>query len=152
MRRSLHHGILVQLPMPAHIDEERVLGAIDYEKDVDGFHPLNIGRLSQRGREPLFVPCTPRGCIELLERSGIPIAGKEAVVLGRSNVVGGGDLISFRPISVRAQHILRASAPSSIFHNSPPVTKKQVLHKYSTYRCEASTLEAGNKKKHVIRV
>ena len=82
------HGILVQLPMPKHIDEERVLSAIDYEKDVDGFHPLNIGRLSQRGREPLFVPCTPRGCIELLERTGIPIAGKEAVVVGRSNVVG----------------------------------------------------------------
>ena len=82
------HGILVQLPMPKHINEERVLGAIDYEKDVDGFHPLNIGRLSQRGREPLFVPCTPRGCIEILERSGIPIAGKEAVVVGRSNVVG----------------------------------------------------------------
>lgn len=82
------HGILVQLPMPKHINEERVLGAIDYEKDVDGFHPLNIGRLSQRGREPLFVPCTPRGCIELLERTGIPIAGKEAVVVGRSNVVG----------------------------------------------------------------
>ena len=82
------HGILVQLPMPDHIDEERVLGAIDYEKDVDGFHPLNTGRLAQRGREPLFVPCTPRGCIELLERSGIEIAGKEAVVVGRSNVVG----------------------------------------------------------------
>ena len=82
------HGILVQLPMPGHIDEERVLGAIDYEKDVDGFHPLNTGRLAQRGREPLFVPCTPRGCIELLERSGIEIAGKEAVVVGRSNVVG----------------------------------------------------------------
>ena len=82
------HGILVQLPMPPHIDEERVLGAIDYEKDVDGFHPLNIGRLSQRGREPLFTPCTPRGCIELLERSGVAIAGKEAVVVGRSNVVG----------------------------------------------------------------
>lgn len=82
------HGILVQLPMPDHINEERVLGAIDYEKDVDGFHPLNVGRLAQRGREPLFVPCTPRGCIELLERSGVEIAGKEAVVVGRSNVVG----------------------------------------------------------------
>ena len=82
------HGILVQLPMPDHIDEERVLGAISYEKDVDGFHPLNTGRLAQRGREPLFVPCTPRGCIELLERSGVEIAGKEAVVVGRSNVVG----------------------------------------------------------------
>lgn len=82
------HGILVQLPLPDHIDDEEVLGAISIEKDVDGFHPLNIGRLSMKRREPLFVPCTPRGCIELLLRMNIPIAGKEAVVLGRSNIVG----------------------------------------------------------------
>lgn len=82
------HGILVQLPLPAHIDEEEILGAISIEKDVDGFHPLNIGRLSMKRREPLFVPCTPRGCIELLDRMHIPIEGKEAVVLGRSNIVG----------------------------------------------------------------
>lgn len=82
------HGILVQLPLPAHLDEEEILGAISIEKDVDGFHPLNIGRLSMKRREPLFVPCTPRGCIELLDRMHIPIEGKEAVVLGRSNIVG----------------------------------------------------------------
>ena len=81
-------GILVQLPLPAHIDEERVLSAISIEKDVDGFHPLNIGKLAMRGRDPLFVPCTPKGCIELLERSGIEISGRRAVVIGRSNIVG----------------------------------------------------------------
>jgi methylenetetrahydrofolate dehydrogenase (NADP+)/methenyltetrahydrofolate cyclohydrolase len=81
-------GILVQLPMPAHIDEERVLSLINIEKDVDGFSPLNIGRLAQKGREPLFVPCTPYGCIHLLEKSGVKIEGANAVVLGRSNIVG----------------------------------------------------------------
>ena len=81
-------GILVQLPMPAHINEERVLSLINIEKDVDGFSPLNIGRLAQKGREPLFVPCTPYGCIYLLERSGVQIEGANAVVLGRSNIVG----------------------------------------------------------------
>lgn len=82
------HGILVQLPLPDHIDDETILGAISIEKDVDGFHPLNIGRLSMKRREPLFVPCTPKGCIELLDRSGVTIEGKRAVVLGRSNIVG----------------------------------------------------------------
>lgn len=82
------HGILVQLPLPAHLDEERVLAAIGIEKDVDGFHPINIGRLAMKGRRPMFVPCTPAGCIELLDRYGIEIEGKEAVVLGRSNIVG----------------------------------------------------------------
>ncbi len=82
------HGILVQLPLPDHIDDEAVLAAISLEKDVDGFHPLNIGRLSMKRREPLFVPCTPKGCIELLDRSGIEIGGRNAVVLGRSNIVG----------------------------------------------------------------
>ena len=82
------HGILVQLPLPAHIDEEEILAAISIEKDVDGFHPLNIGRLSMKRREPLFVPCTPKGCVELLIRTGVQIEGKQAVVLGRSNIVG----------------------------------------------------------------
>jgi methylenetetrahydrofolate dehydrogenase (NADP+) / methenyltetrahydrofolate cyclohydrolase len=82
------NGILVQLPMPAHIDEERVLQLINIEKDVDGFSPLNIGRLAQKGREPLFVPCTPFGCIYLLEQAGVKIDGANAVVLGRSNIVG----------------------------------------------------------------
>jgi len=82
------HGILVQLPLPDHLDDEEILGAISLEKDVDGFHPLNIGRLSMKRRDPLFVPCTPKGCIELLDRSGVTIEGKRAVVLGRSNIVG----------------------------------------------------------------
>src|SRR5512138_860295 len=81
-------GILVQLPMPSHINEERVLSLISIEKDVDGFSPLNIGRLAQKGREPLFVPCTPYGCIYLLEQVGVKIEGANAVVLGRSNIVG----------------------------------------------------------------
>ncbi|GFH16023.1 uncharacterized protein HaLaN_12367, partial [Haematococcus lacustris] len=76
------HGILVQLPLPRHMDEEVVLGAISLEKDVDGFHPLNMGSLTMKGREPLFAPCTPLGCIELLKRCGIPIKGQRAVVVG----------------------------------------------------------------------
>lgn len=82
------HGILVQLPLPSHLDEEAVLGAISIEKDVDGFHPINIGRLSMKGRDPLFTPCTPTGIIELIDRTGVEIEGKEAVILGRSNIVG----------------------------------------------------------------
>jgi len=82
------HGILVQLPLPKHLNEEQVLAAVGLDKDVDGFHPVNIGRLSMKGREPMFVPCTPSGCIELLDRYGIKIEGREAVVLGRSNIVG----------------------------------------------------------------
>jgi 5,10-methylene-tetrahydrofolate dehydrogenase/methenyl tetrahydrofolate cyclohydrolase len=82
------HGILVQLPLPAGLDEEAVLRAISIEKDVDGFHPVNIGRLAQKGRDPLFVPCTPAGCIRLLKRAGAELEGAEAVVLGRSNIVG----------------------------------------------------------------
>lgn len=79
-------GILVQLPLPGHIDDREILEAIDPAKDVDGFHPMNVGRLSQ-GREAL-VPCTPAGVIEILKRSDIPIAGQHAVIVGRSNIVG----------------------------------------------------------------
>jgi 5,10-methylene-tetrahydrofolate dehydrogenase/methenyl tetrahydrofolate cyclohydrolase len=82
------NGILVQLPLPSHLNEERVLQLINIEKDVDGFSPINIGRLAQKGREPLFVPCTPYGCIYLLEQAGVKIEGANAVVLGRSNIVG----------------------------------------------------------------
>lgn len=82
------NGILVQLPLPKHIDEEAVLNSISLEKDVDGFHPVNIGRLAMKGREPLFIPCTPHGCIVLLEKTGVKISGAEAVVVGRSNIVG----------------------------------------------------------------
>ncbi len=82
------NGILVQLPLPSHLNEERVLQLISIEKDVDGFSPINIGRLAQKGREPLFVPCTPFGCIYLLEQVGVKLEGANAVVLGRSNIVG----------------------------------------------------------------
>ncbi|CAL0329470.1 unnamed protein product [Lupinus luteus] len=82
------HGILVQLPLPQHLDEEQVLGSVCLEKDVDGFNPLNIGNLAMTGGEPLFTPCTPKACIELLTRSGVEIMGKNAVVIGRSNIVG----------------------------------------------------------------
>ncbi|MDW8326287.1 MAG: bifunctional methylenetetrahydrofolate dehydrogenase/methenyltetrahydrofolate cyclohydrolase FolD [Anaerolineales bacterium] len=82
------HGILVQLPLPEGLNEERVLNAISIYKDVDGFHPVNIGKLSMKGREPLFVPCTPAGCLALLEDAGAQFKGANAVVLGRSNIVG----------------------------------------------------------------
>jgi 5,10-methylene-tetrahydrofolate dehydrogenase/methenyl tetrahydrofolate cyclohydrolase len=82
------HGILVQLPLPKHLDTESILGAVPIEKDIDGFHPVNIGRLAMKNREPLFVPCTPAGVIELIDSAGTKIEGARAVVLGRSNIVG----------------------------------------------------------------
>lgn len=80
------HGILVQLPLPQHIDSDKVLESISPEKDVDGFHPYNVGRLM--AGKPLFQPCTPYGVIKLLQEEGIDLAGKEVVVVGRSNIVG----------------------------------------------------------------
>ncbi len=80
------HGILVQLPLPGHIDEEAVIEAIDPDKDVDGFHPENVGRMFI-GKDA-FLPCTPHGCMVLLEEAGVDLKGKEAVVVGRSNIVG----------------------------------------------------------------
>jgi 5,10-methylene-tetrahydrofolate dehydrogenase/methenyl tetrahydrofolate cyclohydrolase len=82
------NGILVQLPLPKHIDEETILNAIDLEKDVDGFHPLNIGRLAMKGRDPLFIPCTPHGVMVLIEKAGYDPDGANAVIVGRSNIVG----------------------------------------------------------------
>jgi len=81
------HGILVQLPLPGHIAEEKVLLAIDPAKDVDGFHPINVGRLAT-GAEDVLAPCTPRGVVEMLLRSGHDPAGRHVVVVGRSNIVG----------------------------------------------------------------
>jgi len=98
-------GILVQLPLPKAIDEGRIIEAIDPAKDVDGFHPISIGRLAA-GR-PVFVPCTPAGIIELLERAGIPLAGVNACVVGRSQIVG-------RPI---AQLLLQKDATVTICHS-----------------------------------
>jgi methylenetetrahydrofolate dehydrogenase (NADP+) / methenyltetrahydrofolate cyclohydrolase len=98
-------GILVQLPLPAQIEEAGVIEAINPEKDVDAFHPITVGRLAM-GR-PSFVPCTPAGIIELLDRSGIPIAGVNACVVGRSQIVG-------RPM---AQLLLQRDATVTICHS-----------------------------------
>jgi len=99
------HGILVQLPLPRHIETERVLRAIDPDKDVDGFHPINAGRLltGQRG----LVPCTPRGCMRLLQEVTNTLSGLHAVVLGRSNIVG-------KPI---AQLLLQADCTVTMAHS-----------------------------------
>ena len=99
------NGILVQLPLPAHIDEDAVIAAIAPEKDVDGFHPVNAGKLSigQKG----FVSCTPAGIIELLKRSGIAMDGKRAVVIGRSNIVG-------KPMALL---LLRENATVTVAHS-----------------------------------
>jgi len=104
-RRDEVDGILVQLPLPAQIDEREILETINPEKDVDGFHPVNVGKLSQ-GQKSL-VPCTPAGIIEILKRSGINIAGAHAVIIGRSNIVG-------KPM---AQLLLRENATVTICHS-----------------------------------
>lgn len=110
------HGILVQLPLPAHINTETVLDSIRPDKDVDGFHPINIGNLSV-GKEGL-VPCTPAGIIKMLEISGIDIAGKHAVIIGRSNIVG-------KPM---AMLLLSRSATVTVCHSRtkdlPSVTRQ----------------------------
>lgn len=80
------HGILAQLPLPKHIDEDKVINAISPEKDVDAFHPQNVGKIMLGA--PVFLPCTPAGVMELLKRSDIEVAGKECVIVGRSNIVG----------------------------------------------------------------
>jgi methylenetetrahydrofolate dehydrogenase (NADP+) / methenyltetrahydrofolate cyclohydrolase len=98
-------GILVQLPLPAHIRARAVIEAIDPAKDVDGFHPYNLGRLAQR--EPLLRPCTPYGVMRLLERIGAPLAGLEAVVVGASNIVG-------RPMALE---LLLAGATTTVCHS-----------------------------------
>jgi 5,10-methylene-tetrahydrofolate dehydrogenase/methenyl tetrahydrofolate cyclohydrolase len=112
------HGILVQLPLPDHLDEEAVLNTVSLAKDVDGFHPVNIGRLAMKGRDPLFIPCTPAGIIELIDRTGVEIEGKEAVVLGRSNIVG-------LPVSML---LLKRNATITICHSRtkdlPEVTRR----------------------------
>jgi methylenetetrahydrofolate dehydrogenase (NADP+) / methenyltetrahydrofolate cyclohydrolase len=82
------NGILVQLPLPGHIDEKKVLNAIDPDKDVDGFHPVNVGRLMIGGSEVKYPPCTPAGIQEMIVRAGVETSGAEVVVVGRSNIVG----------------------------------------------------------------
>lgn len=106
------HGILVQLPLPKHIDAEKVLDRIRPDKDVDGFHPLNVGNLTI-GREAL-VPCTPHGVVRMLELEGIPVAGKRAVIIGRSNIVGKpmASLLLARNATVTVCHSRTADLPA----------------------------------------
>ena len=99
------NGILVQLPLPKHIDESKILLAIDSHKDVDGFHPVNVGKMVIG--EDTFLPCTPAGIIEMLKRSNIEISGKECVVIGRSNIVG-------KPMSML---MLKENATVTITHS-----------------------------------
>ena len=101
------HGILVQLPLPEglHKEEKEILQHIDPAKDVDGFHPVNVGRLALG--EPALVPCTPHGCLKMLELAGIPIDGKRAVIVGRSNIVG-------KPM---AQLLLAKNATVTVCHS-----------------------------------
>ena len=104
------HGILVQLPLPKHINEKKVLTAIDPDKDVDGFHPVNVGRLMIGGKEAIFKPCTPAGIQELIVRSGFDTKGAEVVVVGRSNIVG-------KPIAVMmVQKEKGANATVTVVH------------------------------------
>ena len=109
-------GFIVQLPLPKHIDEDRVIAAIRREKDVDGFHPLNVANLWLK--QPCTLPCTPKGIIRMLQRAGVEIAGKRAVVIGRSNIVG-------LPV---AKLLLDANATVTIAHsrtrNLPEVTRE----------------------------
>ena len=100
-------GILLQLPLPEHLDEEALLAAIKLTKDVDGFNPINIGRIALRGLAPVFVPCTPAGIMEMLREYNAPIRGAKAVVVGRSNIVG-------MPISLL---LTKADATVTICHS-----------------------------------
>jgi len=115
-RRVDIHGILVQLPLPRQVDTQRVLDVIRPQKDVDGLHPENVGRLVQK--RPRFVPCTPAGIMEMLRRSGIEVAGRRAVVLGRSEIVG-------KPMALLLMH---ADATVTVCHSKtadlPSVTRE----------------------------
>ena len=109
------HGLLVQLPVPKHIDEKAVIHAISPKKDVDGFLPENLGSLLIG--EQAFEPCTPKGCIDLIKESGMDIAGKKAVVVGRSNIVG-------KPV---AMMLLREHATVTICHSKTRNLKEELL-------------------------
>jgi methylenetetrahydrofolate dehydrogenase (NADP+) / methenyltetrahydrofolate cyclohydrolase len=119
-----HHreidGILVQLPLPAHISASKVLLSLDPEKDVDGFHPINMGKLLL-GNNDGFIPCTPNGIVELLLRSGVPIAGKHVVIVGRSNIVG-------KPLAaLLMQKNERGNATVTVAHTASHNLKQLVL-------------------------
>ncbi len=125
------HGILVQLPLPVHLNESEILNRVSPQKDVDGFHPVNVGKLLLG--EETFVPCTPQGIIELLERTGVEIKGKEAVVVGRSNIVG-------KPVAIL---LLQRHATVTICHTR---TRDLAFH---TKRAEILVVAAG--KPHLIK-
>ncbi len=113
------HGILVQLPLPKHVNEKKVLNAIDPDKDVDGFHPVNVGRLMIGGSEVKYPPCTPAGIQELIVRSGVPTDGAEVVVVGRSNIVG-------KPIAnMMLQKARGANSTVTVVHTA---TKDMAFH------------------------
>ena len=104
------HGILIQLPLPKHINDNKVLNAINPDKDVDGFHPVNVGRIMIGGDEAIFPPCTPAGIQEMIVRSGTETSGAEVVVVGRSNIVG-------KPIAIMmAQKGIGANSTVTIVH------------------------------------
>lgn len=109
-------GVLVQLPLPAHLDEVKITNAVSADKDVDGFGPFNVGELAKKGGQPLFYPCTPKGIIYLLEKYQVPIAGANAVVLGRSDIVG-------KPV---ANLLTRDNATVTVLHSKTPVEQVQL--------------------------
>ena len=111
------HGILVQLPLPRKFDEARILSLVSPDKDVDGFNPSNIGALAMKGRNPLFVPCTPAGIMVLLQKTIGKLEGKQAVVIGRSNIVG-------MPVSLL---LIRENATVTICH-SKTVEMPSIIH------------------------
>ncbi len=146
------HGILVQLPLPKHIDANAVLLAINPDKDVDGFHPINIGKLNTKKtmqeieEEGMFLPCTPYGIIQLIKRSGYKIAGSEAVVVGRSNIVG-------KPVSML---LLAENATVTICHtgtkNLPEVTRRADILIAAIGKPKVITAEMVSEKAVIIDV
>ncbi|QER42801.1 bifunctional methylenetetrahydrofolate dehydrogenase/methenyltetrahydrofolate cyclohydrolase FolD [Thermodesulfobacterium sp. TA1] len=124
------HGILVQLPLPKHIDEKKVICTINPEKDVDGFHPFNLGRLVMGS--PTFIPCTPYGILLLLKEAGVEVEGKEVVIIGRSNIVG-------KPLAILLMQKLKpvGNATVTVCHTA---TKDLVFH---TRRADILIVAAG---------
>ena len=125
------HGILVQLPLPAQIDEKAVIDAIPPGKDVDGFSPVNVGRM-QIG-EPCYLPCTPAGCIRMIESTGTEIAGKNAVVIGRSNIVGKPAALMNKDDKIRAIQFLNENGAFLVTKSGDKVAKYFGISKYTLY-------------------
>ena len=128
-------GILVQLPLPGHLDESKITNSVQAKKDVDGFGPYNVGELAKKGGSPYFLPCTPKGIMEMLEKEGVQVAGKHAVVLGRSDIVG-------KPVA----HLLnRANATVTTVHSQTPQDQVEFFLK------QADIVVAAIGKPQVIR-